>query len=570
MKKIYLIVWIMLLNALFLNQNTFAGMAYPDPIQVNQPDGTTLTVILQGDEHLSWAKTMDGYTLLYNNEGVYEYAMRNNSGELVTSGQKAHDISVRSFQENSFLTTIQKNMFFSPSQVTHIRKITDLQNSLRSVNAFPTTGNAKLLCILIGFSDLPFTETQANFHNLFNQVGYGTFGSVKDYYAENSYGQFNLTVDIAGPYQASNTHAYYGQNSGTDKDINVRELITEAVNLADPDVDFSDYDNDNDGNVDGIYVIYAGYNEAEGGGANSIWYHAWSIPTVNLDGVDISAYSCSAEYKGNSGTNISGIGNICHEFGHVMGAPDFYDIDYETGGQYSGTGRWDVMASGNFNGDRDCPAHYNPYVKAYLFNWSTITTLNAQTELTILNSALNNNNFYRYNTATAGEYFLMENRQLLGFDSENPGHGLLIYHVHSDIGSGNINTTHPQKFYPVCANAGQDPVNSPDSYGTINSAGTPFPGSSNATAFTDATLPSSKSWAGANTGKPVVFITEDNAAFTIDLCFMGCPPVADFTANMTEPCTGETVSFTDLSTYSPTSWAWTFSPSTVTYTGGTS
>lgn len=570
MKKIYLIVWIMLLNALFLNEKAFAGMANPDPIQVNQPDGTTLTVILQGDEHLSWAKTMDGYTLLYNHEGVYEYAMRNNSGELVPSGQKAHDISVRSFQENNFLTTIQKNMFFSRSQVTHLRKITDLQNSFRSVNAFPTTGNAKLLCILIGFSDLAFTETQANFHNLFNQVGYGTYGSVKDYYAENSYGQFNLTVDVAGPYQASNTHAFYGQNSGTDKDINVRDLITEAVNLADADVDYSDYDNDNDGDVDGIYVIYAGYNEAEGGGANSIWYHAWTIPTVNLDGVNISAYSCSAEFKGNSGTNISGIGNICHEFGHVMGAPDFYDIDYETGGQYSGTGRWDVMASGNFNGDRDCPAHYNPYTKAYLFNWSSITTLNAQTELTLLNSALNNNNFYRYNTATAGEYFLMENRQLLGFDAENPGHGLLIYHVHSDIGSGNINTTHPQKFYPVCANAGQDPVNSPASYGTINSTGTPFPGSGNATAFTDATLPSSKSWAGANTGKPVAFITENNAAFTIDLCFMGCPPVADFTANMTEPCTGETVSFTDLSTYSPTSWAWTFSPSTVSYTGGTS
>ncbi len=570
MKKIYLVVWIMLLNTLFLNEKTFAGIAYPDPIQLNQPDGTTLTVILQGDENFSWAKTIDGYTLLYNDEGVYEYAIRNSSGELVPSGRKAHDMSNRTMSENSFLTTIQKDMFFSRSQVTHLRKITDLQNSIWSVNAFPTIGNAKLICILIGFSDYAFTETQANFNNLFNQVGYGTYGSVKDYYEENSYGQFHLTVDVAGPYQASNTHDYYGQNSGDDKDINVKELITEAVNFADADVDFSDYDNDSNGNVDGVYVVYAGYNEAEGGGASSIWYHASGITPVNLDGVNISSYSCSAEFKGNSGTNITGIGNICHEFGHVMGAPDFYDTDYEDGGQYSGSGEWDVMASGNFNGDRDCPAHYNPYVKAYLFNWSNVTTLNAQTELTILNSTLNNNNFYRYNTTTAGEYFLMENRQLLGFDAENPGHGLLIYHVHSDIGSGSINVTHPQKFYPVCANSGQDPVNSPASYGTINSTGTPFPGSGNVVNFTDATLPSSKSWADANTDKPVAFISEDIAAFTIHLCFMGCPPVAEFIASETEPCSGDVVTFTDLSEYSPTSWAWSFSPSTISYTGSTS
>lgn len=570
MKKIYLLTLIMLVSTSLLIEDTFAGMAYPYPIKMDQPDGTTITVILKGDENFSWAITVDGYTLLYNDDGVYEYAVRNLTGELIPSGQKAHDIAERTTLENTFLMKIQKNMFFSSSQVNHIKKITDLQNAIRGTNAFPTIGNAKLVCILIGFSDMAFTETQANFNNLFNQVGYGTYGSVKDYYEECSYGQFHLTVDVAGPYQASNTHAYYGQNSGDDKDINVKELVTEAVNFADADVDFSDYDNDSNGNVDGVYIIYAGYNEAEGGGANCIWYHASSIPAVNLDGVNVSSYSCSAEFKGNSGTDISGIGNICHEFGHVLGAPDFYDTDYEDGGQYSGSGSWDVMASGNFNGDRDCPAHYNPYVKAYLFGWSSITTLNAQTELTILNSALNNNQFYRYNTPTADEYFLMENRQQLGFDTENPGHGLLVYHVHSDVDGGSINVTHPQKFYPVCADAGQNPTASPASYGDINSMDTPFPGSGNVTEFTDATLPGSKSWAGDDTGKPLAFISEDNGAFTISLCFMGCPPVAEFSADDTNPCSGDIVNFTDESEYEPTSWSWSFSPATVSFAGGTS
>jgi M6 family metalloprotease-like protein len=573
MKKIQLIAFLLLIVFVLFSEKSYSGPAYPYPIKIEQPDGTTITIILQGDENISWAKTLDDYTLLYNNEGIYEYATRNQAGDLVPSGLKANDIIERTPAETTFLTTIQKNLSFSSTQISHLKQFIEMQKSIKSDKAFPTTGDRKLLCILIGFSDLEFTETNENFHNLFNQVGYGTYGSVKDYYAENSYGQFNLTVDVAGPYTASNTHAYYGGNDNSvtpvKKDVNVRELITEAVNLADADVNFADYDNDGDGKVDGIYVIYAGYNEAEGGGADCIWYHAWSIPTVTLDGVEISSYSCSAEYKDNSGSRISGIGNICHEFGHVMGAPDFYDIDKATGGSFSGTGRWDTMATGNFNGDRDCPAHYNPFIKYHYFGWVTPTTLSSQANITLLNSAQNSNSFYVYNTTTAGEFFIMENRQKVGFDRHLPGHGLLIYHAHKDLLTGAINTTHPQKFYPVCANAGTEPSSTPADYGDINSQHTPFPGTGNKTEFTDATVPSSKSWAGADTEKPIAFITEDNTAKTISLCFMGCPPVADFVADETNPCSGTIVNFSDLSEYSPTSWAWVFSPATVTFTGGT-
>jgi M6 family metalloprotease-like protein len=570
MKKNLFIAVLLLLSAVLLTAESYAGVAYPYPVQMKQSDGTVITVILHGDEYLKWAKTPDGYTLMYNSDGIYEYATRNQSGDLIPSGRKARDVSERDLSELSFLSGIEKNLFFSTSQVSDLRMIIDMEQSMRATTAFPTTGNAKLLCILIGFSDLAFTETQANFHNLFNQVGYGTYGSVKDYYEENSYGQFHLSVDVAGPYTAAHTHAYYGANNASGYDQAPRTLVTEAVNFADADVNYADYDNDGDGNVDGIYLIYAGYNEAEGGGEDCIWYHASSIVPVNLDGKNISAYSCSAEYKGNSGSNISGIGNICHEFGHVMGAPDFYDTDYEDGGQFSGNGRWDVMASGNFNGGRDCPAHYNPYTKANLFGWSTITVLDSQQEITILNSALHNDQFYRYNTTTAGEYFLMENKQKLGFDTKIPGHGLIIYHVHKDVATGGINKTHPQKFYPVCANAGTEPSANPADYGDINSQHTPFPGTGNKTEFTDATVPGSKSWAGANTGMPVAHISENTTTHTISLCFMGCPPVADFSADLLNPCSETAVNFTDLSAYEPTSWAWVFSPATVTFTGGTS
>lgn len=576
MKKILRITCLLFLSTLLLNATSFAGTAYPYPIKMNQPDGTTITIILQGDEDFSWAKTTDGYTLLYNDVGIYEYAIQNSSGNLIPSGQKANDISERSPSEVYFLTTVQKNLFFKSSQISTIKKITDLHEALRSSRAFPTTGDANLLCILIGFSDMAFTETQAHFYNLFNQVGYGTYGSVKDFYEENSYGQFHLTVDVAGPYTAANTHAYYGQN-GPDppghKDLNVKELVEEAVDFADDDVDFSIYDNDSDGNVDGIYIVYAGYNEAEGGGADCIWYHASGITPVNKDGVNVSSYSCSAEFKSNTGSNISGIGNICHEFGHVMGAPDFYDTNYDDigDGKFTGLGRWCTMSSGNFNGDRDCPAHYNPYIKDHYFGWSGVQYLTFQQEVTLLNSTEYNNHFYRYNTTTTDEYFLIENRQQIGFNEEIPEHGLIVYHVHKDVGSGAINITHPQKFYTVCANAGTEPSANPDDYGDISSSDTPFPGGGSKTEFTDETVPSSKSWAGANTEKDLAFITEDNTAHTIHLWFMGHDPVAEFYADVTDPCAGIVVDLIDESEYMTgpnTSWLWSFS-SSVSYFGGT-
>ena len=571
-----LLVILLLLLAFFSVEKSIASSAAPYPVRVTQKDKTMITVLLQGDEHLKWAKTMDNYTLVFNSMGIYEYGKIDASGDLVPSGVKAHDVSNRTQRERAFITTIAKNLTYNRSQVNIVQQI--IRNSTpTTTTAFPTTGNRKLICVLIGFTDLAFTKTQVEFQNLFNQVGFsadGAAGSVKDFFLENSYNQLNLTVDVAGPYTASNTQAYYGANTaGQATDIRPRELVTEAVNLANADVNFADYDNDGDGNVDGVYIIYAGHGEEVGAGTDAIWAHAWSIPSVTLDGKNISRYSTSSELRDGSGSGLTRIGVICHEFGHVLGAPDYYDTDYGTGGQYNGNGHWDLNASGNYNNDSKSPAHSNPYTKIYIYNWATVTTLSAQGTVTLQKSTLNANNFYRYNTTTANEFFIMENRQQTGFDVGVPGHGLLIYHAHADLGShlgpNDINATAPQYFYPVCASASTNPGATPASYGSNDGDGTTYPGTSNKTSFTDATTPNAKSWAGVNTAKPIAFITEDNAAKTVTFCFLGCPPVAEFSANNTTPCSGDVVTFSDLSTYSPTSWAWSFSPATVSYTGGT-
>ncbi|MEI6049821.1 MAG: M6 family metalloprotease domain-containing protein [Bacteroidota bacterium] len=516
---------ILLLSLILIatNHSAFGVIAYPYPIEIIQSDGTKITIILKGDEHVKWAQTVDGYSIMLNSKGVYEYAMPDSKNDMVPSGIKVRNLSERSSSDNQFLNRTNKGLTYSKSQVGIMKSISMI-NVTAPEKAFPTTGSRNLVCILIGFTDKAFSKTQSDFNNLFNQIGYGVngaTGSVKDYYLENSYNELNLSVTIAGPYMASNTLAYYGANDNNGDDVRPRELVAEAVNLADPDVNYANFDNDNNGSVDGVYVIYAGYGEEAGGGLNCIWAHAWSLSgTLTLDGKSISKYSCSPELSGNSGANITNIGVICHEFGHVLGSPDFYDTDYSTGGQYNGTGYWDLMASGSWNNSGKTPAHHNAYTKTVVYSWASSTVLSSGSQISLNNAAENSNSFYRYNTATTNEYFLIENRQKLKFDASLPGHGMIIYHVDGNYIStagSNINAGSHQGMYPVCADATGNP---PDIYGTINGGGCPFPGTGSKTSFTDITTPNSLSWALNNTAKPISGVTENNTDNTVSFSFM--------------------------------------------------
>ncbi len=501
--------------------------AYPFPIEYKQPNGEIITILMKGDEKVKWAQTPDGYTILSKNDGYYEYAMKDSNGDLIHSGVVVSSQGKRSTSENDFLNKIEKGLFYSKSQLNVIDQIWEIKD--KSAKAFPTTGNRKLVCILIGFTDKAFTKTQAEFNNLFNQVGYttgGATGSVKDFYTENSWGQFNLTVDVFGPYTASQNMAYYGANDASGNDVRPRELVTEAINLADPTANFANYDNDGDGSVDGVYIVYAGYGEEAGGGANCIWAHAWNITTITRDGKTLSKYSCSAELRGSSGTTITAIGVICHEFGHVLGAPDYYDTNYSTGGQYSGTSTWDMMASGSWNNNGVTPAHHNAFTKIYFYNWATATTLSTAQAVSVSNAA-ENKSFYRINTATTGEYYLIENREKHMFDAYIPGSGLIIYHVHSGVmtsaSSNTINATHQQRMYPVAQNATVGkPTSTASTYGTVDVASCAWTGATGTkTEFSDTSIPNMKSWAGANTGMPITNISRNATTKVVTFDFMG-------------------------------------------------
>lgn len=502
-----------LLFLLSLTSMLMAATASPWLTSFKQEDGTKLEFYLKGDEKVSWGETPDGYSLLYNEGGSYEYAVLDEYDDMVPSGIMASNKSTRRADELELLAKLQPQLRFSKSQIDMLIQIWDVYDT--ESRAFPTTGNRKLLAILVGFADTPITRTQLDFQNLFNQIGYshnGSTGSVKDFYLENSYGQLNLTTDVAGPYQLANSISYYGTDA--------RLVLRQAINLADADVDFSDYDNDNDGMVDGVYMLYAGYPGPLGA-------HAWNLGVpVFKDGVYVYDYSCSAELQRVDWPGqITTIGVICHEFGHTLGAEDFYDTDYDTGGQYYGTGPWDLMGSGNWNNDGKTPAHHNGLTKTVYYQWAPLQPLDAGTSVTLENAAQNSSSFYRYDTTTPNEYFLIENRQKVGFDAALPGEGMLIYHVHAaypQAGNG-INATHPQKMYPVSQNASMDPNATPSSYGSIYDANCAWNGTQK-TAFSDFTLPSSKSWAGAFTHRPITNITRNIANKTVSFDFLGDAP----------------------------------------------
>ncbi|MDR0680784.1 MAG: M6 family metalloprotease domain-containing protein [Dysgonamonadaceae bacterium] len=497
----------------------WAVPAVPWPIEKMQPDGTKITVYLKGDEKVHWMESPDGYTLMYDSQKKIVYAELNVDGNIAPSKMIFRgDASFTPSAEN-----IKKGLRYSPAQVKMLKQIWEIDNpgmqkmSAQRTVSEPVTGNKKALCILAGFNDKAFSKTVTDFKALMNQEGYsanGAKGSVQDFYKENSYGKMTLMVTVVGPYTLPQSTSYYGKES------NYQSFASEAIQMANADVDFAEYANTNN-ELETFHIIFAGYGDENINNEQQIWSHKWQLKTpLLLDGVYISVYSCSPELRGSSGSTITAIGVVCHELGHVFGAPDYYDTDYEeSGGNYPGTGKWDLMASGSWNGNGVTPAHINMFQKIQ-YGWVNPESLETYRQINNMPNAAQNPVAYTIEANANGEMYVLENRQKVGFDTGLPGHGLLIYHAHKDIlqTAYQLNITHPQKLYVVSASATTAiPDATPSSYGSINSEGAPFPGTSNKTAFTDYTTPQAFSWENLQgIDKPVTNISETDGkiAFT--------------------------------------------------------
>lgn len=499
------------------------------PRVVTQPDGTQLTVILMGDENMHYYQTVDGVPLCRRADGAFCYAVLGEE-KLQAGTMLAHELVVRSEAEMSYVKAevapAEQLQQIAAQRLSHrnalraARLARRMAPSAASVGQMSgVTGAHKGLVILVNFADVKMREehTQQAFDDLMNKEGYaenGNAGSVHDYFYAQSYGQFDLTFDVVGPVTVSEKMEYYGGNDVYGNDKNVPEMVVEACKLASESVDFSQYDWDEDGEVDQVYLIYAGYGEAQGGADETIWPHEWDLSETNtrltINGVKINTYGCSSELTGATGNELDGIGTPCHEFSHCLGLPDLYD----TGGMYNfGMDQWSILDYGCYAGDGKCPSGYTSYERM-ASGWLTPQVLTETTQISGMKALTDSAEAYIiYNDAEPNEYYLLENRQLHGADASLPGHGLLILHVDYNQQAWENNTVNNVYKHERCTIFAADNKYNGKYAVKDDLAGDPYPGTSGNTSLTDTSKPSAQLYnANANNtkkmGKPITKIAE--------------------------------------------------------------
>jgi len=540
-----------LATVLLAVQQIFAVPAYPNPITYTLPDGSEITIQLRGNENLNWVETLDGFTLLRNSEGFFEYATVNEVGDLTLSGRRVNDMRRRTPSEQDFLRTLERGLMFSDSQIEtklelrgmRDERLLEFLQQAQAENPQQTSGTVRIPVILIGFQDRPFTRSRADFEMLFNQLNYtldGAFGSVRDYFRAISYDQLDLQADIFGPFDLPNTVAFYTQNAA-----NRRTMATQAIDLARAQgANFSNYARN--GVVPAVHLIFAGHCGAAGA-SNTFWSSAalfW--PEFSRDGVRINVNCISPEFRGNPTNNPNGnlarIGTIVHELGHsFFGWPDSYSVTRgaNTGGCVD-LNFWCVMAAGAWGGDMGArPTRPSAWFLVDA-GWVPEITLTTPQHVTIPNP-VQTGRVYRINTTTTGEYFLLENRQQVGWDLSIPSSGMIIYHVDRTPAAlrywglfwlpGNEILTHCNRRRLYIKQPGCNVTNgcgAVDGWWRGHDAW-PRPGF---TAFTDHSIPNSRSWSGALTNRSVTSIVHHTSTRTISFEFM-----ADAAANNLEIAT---------------------------------
>lgn len=408
-------------------------------------DGKVLTVMLIGDEHVSYyVDVVTGKKMQANPEGLLE----NMSDETLRLTAE-HARKRRAAIEQRRYGRLMSRCKVQETTQNGMRRVVGHFNELN--------GEKKGLVILVNFADKEMTYSREDFNEQFNQQGYSKnnhIGSVRDYFYDQSYGQFTVDFDVVGPYILSKESAYYGENGYTADstvlhDVHVCEMVTEACQAAYQDgTDFSKYDWDNDGEVDQVYFIYAGKGESSHGGADTIWPHHYTLTewlseegygdgALHIGGMTIDSYACSNELQPDD--SLDGIGTVCHEFSHCLGFPDLYDIDYSGG---LGMLNWDVMAGGADNGPEhrgEVPCGYSAYER-WQVGWLQPVVLKEATEVKGMKPLIDSPNAYViYNDGNENEFMMLENRTDdrwfkiygFGFDYDNIC-GLLVTHVDYD------------------------------------------------------------------------------------------------------------------------------------------
>jgi M6 family metalloprotease-like protein len=524
-----------LLTLLFIctiSFQVFAIPADPKPSITIQPNGEILTVYQKGDEYINWAETEDGYTLLINSDYTWCYAQLDENGDMIPSPFYATDFAYRTPEVTEWLQNIDKFLFYSREQVSYYMQFREMAEAEEAKirGSIMATGQRRLLVILMEFPDKPFKKTVEDFDMLLNQINYNRdrhIGSMRDFYLVNSYNKFEVISHVVGPYKAKNNSSYYGGAGNPNPRILAQEAIQAAHNAG---VNFKIFAQGN--TISSFYVVYAGLDRSNASSCSTcIWAHqGYLITPMTFQGLQVHRYACSSELAGSTPTSntLSTVGVFCHEYGHSLGTPDYYDTNYEEGGLYSGTGQWDIMAAGTHISGGRAPATHNPRSKINAWPWAQAITLDYPQTVTVPAGRIYQNAYFKVYPpvpANPAQFFFLEYKKRQGFDIGIPGEGLLIYRL-TEPYEQQANTTHPQRFYPVVASANFNVPSGPSNeYGNINSSGCPWP-YFDKTDFNDSSIPGMITWDKLPFLRPITNIVKHDDYVTFD--FMGGGPKQNF------------------------------------------
>lgn len=462
LKQLSLIICLMLCSL-----TTWAAKAESIPVQVRQADGSVVTVILHGDEHINWYTTLDGVLLVQGADNNYYIGKVEKSGDLIATKQLAHEAHTRSQAELNLIAKQDKEKFFA-----YVNKIAEesenaydnspltrspiIDSGYNGVPYFPHTGSPKALVILAEFQDTTFTiqDTKKVFTNyLMNEDHFSdkrynqdqNYKGVRGYFKDCSYGKFTPVFDVVGPIKLPKAHAVYG--AGNDR---MDLLLADACAAVDGMVNFTDYDANNDGIVDLVYVIYAGHSANTSGNKDTnIWPKSGTITISNkFDGKSIRRYGVSNELNGSEKTSknnkkINGIGLFCHEFSHTLGLPDIYAYNTDAENQDNqGMEYWDIMDGGTGIRGGRVPASYLAWEREVM-GWMNIDELKNDITINNLKSIDNGGKAYKIvNPKNSNEYIVLQSIQKgawnQGWGDNTYGKGLFAYRISYKSGKVNI------------------------------------------------------------------------------------------------------------------------------------
>ena len=418
------------------------------------------------------------------------------------------------------------------------------------------TGTKKIPVILTAFQDKQFEagRTGQQVNNFYNKFFNGTdiyastgnWGSVRQYFIDQSMGQFQPEFTIIGPVELDSVYSYYGKQSGTTKDLHYGEFVQQSFMKAQSlESDWTQFDNDGDGDVDMCVIIYAGLgqNYTNGYDKNTIWPQEQPM-SYTVNGTKLAGCSSTCELHPTAANSegvitswqTDGIGVTVHEISHALGLPDLYDKNnVEFGLDY-----WSVMDYGMYTRNSKYPVGYTAYEREFL-GWQQTETIDGPCTLHLSCFDRGGKGYKLVNDANPDEYYILDNRQAMGWDwgcCSNRGHGMLVYHVDykSYIWTGNnVNTlwtnsnpnnSHEHQSLTIIP-ANNSLIGSNNFNGNRNAwqtslQGNPYPGITENHELTDESVPASTVYTGGFMGKPLVDIEEtEDGIITVKVMPLG-------------------------------------------------